>query len=332
MKNTAQKIRSNIQSSKIDIYRRNTSAGFTLIEILVAITILATLVGGVILSLNPIAQIDKSQDAQRAADLQAVKTATDLYYNDHKCYPQEIPFGNEWRENNTVYMKKVPQDPKCDKTGVNCYRYRTDSAATCPQWNVVFAQLSKSSTLTNTCALSSLSSCAPSGYDQHPFACTLSGAVNCDALLAAASLEGGLETVLPTATPTPLPSSTPTPTMVPPNGSGVYDTLDPSGDPDAWEVTIMPLYQEDGLGQAIRVKAEDAVSNITSVKVVLYSDGDARTFTLDLKNGTAQNGTWEGAWEVTDTYNQVEGKQYGYDITVTDALGNVDNDEIRVEF
>lgn len=328
MKNTAQ---------KTSILQLPTSIlGFTLIEILVAITILSTLVGGVILSLNPIAQIDKGQDAQRAADIQSVKTAIDLYYNDQKCYPQEIPFGNEWRVRNangqdTVYMKKVPQDPKCDNTGVNCYRYRTDSNSACPQWNVVFAQLSKSSTLTNTCALSSLSNCTPSGYDQHAFACVLSGAVNCDALLAAASLEGGLETVFPTATPTPLPSSTPTPTQVPPDGSGVFDTLDSTGDPDAYEVTIMPLYVNPRSGQAIRVKAEDASANITSIKVILYSDGDAEEFTLELKNGTAQNGTWEGAWQVTNTYNQIEGKQYGYDIITTDSLGNVDRDSIRVE-
>ena len=168
--------------------------GFTLVEVLVAATILATLIGGVVLSLNPISQIEKGQDAQRVSDLQAVKTALDLYYNDNKCYPTEIPFGNEWRVN-TVYMKEVPQDPKCtDDNQSICYRYRTDTTSSCPQWNVVFAQLSKDSQLTDTCPLSSLSSCAPQGYTDSAWACTMSGAVDCDTLLAT-SLIGGAETV-----------------------------------------------------------------------------------------------------------------------------------------
>lgn len=305
------------------------SRGFTLVEILVAATILATLVGGVVLSLNPIGQINKSQDAQRFQDLQSIKTALDLYYNDKKCYPTEVPFGNEWRVNNTVYMKEVPQDPKCNNGAGTCYRYRT-AAVSCPQWNVVFAQLSQESSQVNTCALSSLSNCVPEGYSDRPWACTLSGAVDCDSL-SASSLLGGVETVGNTPTPTPIPSATPTPTPTPPAGSQTYVTLDSSGDPDAYEVTIMPLYQNPGLGQAIRVLAEDGVADITSVRVVLYSDGDAREFTLTRVGGTARNGTWQGAWQVTDTYNQIEGKQYGYDIITTDALNNVDTDYIRIE-
>lgn len=301
-------------------------AGFTLIEMLVAVTILATLIGGVILSLNPIGQINKSQDAQRMADLQSIKTALDLFYDDNKCYPTQVPFGNEWRVNNTVYMKKVPQDARCDNGSGTCYRYRTDDAV-CPQWNVVFAQLSKASALTNTCALSSLSNCTPSqGYSDATWACTLSGAVDCGDLLAT-SLLGGVETVGPT--PTDLPAS-PTPTQPPPSGSQPYNTLDSGAIPDAYEVTIMPLCQNPGLGQAIRVKAEDTAVNISRVDVVLYSDGDARVFNdIGFANGTAQNGTWEAAWEVTDTYNRVEGKIYGYDITTTDSAGRVDIDTIR---
>jgi prepilin-type N-terminal cleavage/methylation domain-containing protein len=71
--------------------------GFTLVEVLVAATILATLIGGVLLTLNPIAQINKGQDAQRLADLQSIKTAVDLYYNDTKCYPTQLPFGQVWK-------------------------------------------------------------------------------------------------------------------------------------------------------------------------------------------------------------------------------------------
>lgn len=306
-------------------------AGFTLVEMLVAATILATLAGGVILSINPVGQIEKGQDAQKQADLSAIKTALDLYYSDNKCYPQQIPFGNEWRVNNTVYMKKVPQDPKCNNGTGSCYRYRTDSNSQCPQWSVTFAQLSRSSALTNACPISSLSNCSPAGYSDATWACVLLGAVNCESLQLASIAGTGEETVNPTNTPTPPPSSTPTPTPTPPAGSVTYDTPDNSV-VDAYEVTIMPLFQTYGLGQSIRVRADDTVGNITSVIVVLYSDGDARQFTLTRTGGTDNNGTWTGSWQVTDTYNQVPEKTYGYDIITTDNQNppNVDRDSIRV--
>ena len=291
--------------------------GFTLVEILVAMTILATLVGGVVLSLNPIAQINKSQDAQRVSDIQAVKTALELYYNDHKCYPTAVPFGNEWHQNNTVYMKEVPQDPKCKvgEADSMCYRYRTDDASSCPQWNVVFAQLSKDSSLTNTCALSSLSQCVPNqGYAGKSWACTLSGAVNCDYLFAS-SLKGGSESVSPTPTPTAVPSATPTPTPTPPAGSATMRPSHPAGtNPDVYEVTVMPLAQYEPYGQAIRVLVDDEVGNVTSVKLDLISDGDVKRFTLTRQSGTAAHGTWVGGWGVEDTYCN----KYGFVITATD--------------
>lgn len=291
--------------------------GFTLIEILVAATILATLVGGVVLSLNPIGQITKGQDSQRLADIQAVKTAIDLYYNDTKCYPQQVPFGNEWRVNNTVYMKKVPQDPRCNNGQGTCYKYRTESTSSCPQWNVVFSQLSKSSALTNTCALSSLSNCAPGGYTGGSWACTMSGAVNCDTL-ASASLITGLETVSPTPTATPIPSATPTPTPTPPAGSVTYSMDNGTANPDPYQATIMPLYQTIGNAQSISVLVDDATANVTSVQIILYSDGDARLLSLTRTGGTPTSGTWTGSWQVTNTYNS----HYGYDIIATDSQGS----------
>ncbi len=302
--------------------------GFTLIEVLVAATILATLIGGILLTINPVGQITKGQDAQRISDIKQVKTAIDLYYSDKKCYPQQVPFGNEWRVNNTVYMKKVPQDPKCNGGSGTCYKYRTDTSASCPQWNVVFAQVSKSSSLNNICPLSSLSNCTPSGYSNATWACTLSGAVNCDALAAGPSIGGGgVETINPTATPTPAPSSTPTPTPTPPAGSVTYDFGNPaSTNPDIYEATIMPLYQSIGQAQSIRVSADDTVGNITSIKAIMYSDGDAREFTLSRSGGTTQSGTWSGTWQVTDTYSRT----YGYDLIGTDSLGNTSTSSIRI--
>ncbi len=273
------------------------SLGFTLIEVLVATTILATLVGGVLLTLNPIGQINKGQDAQRQQDLQAIKTALDLYYNDTKCYPTQLPFGQTWSVNNTVYMKKVPQDPKCQTDGSGtCYRYRTSATApnNCPQWNVVFAQLSKSSSLANTCPLSSLSNCAPAGYTNGQFACVLSGGVDCDSLASSSIIGGGLESTSPTPTSPPPPSATPTPTPTP-DPNEVSFPLPQDTNPDPYEVILNPLYPVPGSAQTIKLKVSDPGVNIDTVEVIVTSDdGAQRSVFLNPPTGVTNNaGTWQ---------------------------------------
>lgn len=308
-------------------------AGFSLIEVLVAATILATLVGGVLLTLNPIGQINKGQDSQRMSDLQAVKTALDLYYNDTGCYPKSddgnpattddgIPFDKEWSVNNTVYMKQVPQDPKCDDNiDASCYRYRTvtnadDPNYDCPQWNVVFAQLSKASALTNTCPLSSLSNCTPEGYDEGKFACTMSGGVDCDALLAT-SLLGGIETVVPTNTPTPGPP-TPTPT---PDPNDVTFPLPQSTNPDPYSVTLNPMYPAPATAQTFRVSVADPGIQIQSVEVVVISDELAQhSIFLNPPTGTQNNsGVWTGTRPVGNQETFYD--HYAVEIYITAGTG-----------
>lgn len=312
-------------------------AGFTLVEVLVATTILVTLAAGVFLSLNPIAQINKSQDSQKMADIQAVKTALDLYYNDTKCYPKAadgVAFGGEWRVNNTVYMKKVPQDPNCKSDGSGmCYRYRTvtdptDPTINCPQWNVVFAQLSKASTLTSTCALSSLSNCAPSDYPAGKFACTMSGGVNCDSLSSSSIGGGSVETILPTPTPNPCEASSnralgcacsndpqcasnycDVPVGVHQGTNqckALVDKYDPNDvkfplpvdtNPDPYELVVNPLHPLPGTTQTFKLKVADPGVLITKVEVVVTSDREADRANVPLSAPVGQvnnAGTWTG--------------------------------------
>lgn len=283
------------------IFLKEKQVGFTLIEVLVATTILATLIGGVLLSLNPLGQIDKTQDAQRQSNLREIKTALDLYYGDHKCYPTQIPFGGEWSSTTggvkTIYMKKVPQDPKCTASNqASCYRYRTDASApnNCPQWNVVFSPLSKSSALANACPLSSLSNCTPSGYSSGGYACVLSGGVDCTNLSSTSIIGGDLP--VSNSTPTPTPTATgPTPTPTP-DPNDVTFTLPQDTNPDPYEITLNPLYPNPGATQNFKVKVENPGINITSVEVVITSDGGAQhSFFLNPPTGAINNaGTWTG--------------------------------------
>jgi len=79
--------------------------GVTLIELLVVLGFIAFLVLALLLFLNPAAQIGKARDAKRKSDLSKFKNILEDYYNDRKCYP----------ENLSVlvpdYLEKVPLDP-----------------------------------------------------------------------------------------------------------------------------------------------------------------------------------------------------------------------------
>ena len=59
--------------------------GFTLVELLVAIAIMATLMG--ILLPNLLGARERASDSQKIQNLTAIKNALRLYYNDHQSYP-----------------------------------------------------------------------------------------------------------------------------------------------------------------------------------------------------------------------------------------------------
>ncbi|MCX8016204.1 MAG: type II secretion system GspH family protein [Patescibacteria group bacterium] len=56
--------------------------GFTLIELLVVIAILAVLMSVIVVTLNPAEMLKKTRDTKRIADLDALRTAINLYITD----------------------------------------------------------------------------------------------------------------------------------------------------------------------------------------------------------------------------------------------------------
>lgn len=67
--------------------KRDYKKGFTLIELLAVMAIIAILAGIVILSLNNARA--KSRDSKRKADLDSIRTALEMYYDDFHKYPSE---------------------------------------------------------------------------------------------------------------------------------------------------------------------------------------------------------------------------------------------------
>lgn len=67
--------------------------GFTLIELLVVIGIIGILAGGLLIMINPGAQMAKARDAARKSDLQQLNNAIKRYYVANGSYPST---GSEW--------------------------------------------------------------------------------------------------------------------------------------------------------------------------------------------------------------------------------------------
>lgn len=99
--------------------------GFTLIELLVVIAILGVL-SVIGLSSFKASQM-KARDARRKSDLQQLQRALEMYFNDHKQYPEiQNYWGTELKDGETIYMKLIPSDP----TGDPQYCYLKDPGGT----------------------------------------------------------------------------------------------------------------------------------------------------------------------------------------------------------
>ena len=98
--------------------------GFTLIELIVAIGILGILAVAAIMALDPVAQLQKSNDVRRKSDLAQIQRALESYYQDNNKYPPSTlatttpPYeisGTAWGNSWQPYMNILPQDPASAK-------------------------------------------------------------------------------------------------------------------------------------------------------------------------------------------------------------------------
>jgi prepilin-type N-terminal cleavage/methylation domain-containing protein len=109
--------------------------GFTLIELMIAITILAVLasVGLTVYSKSQVI----ARDSRRKQDLQAIRTALELYYQKNGDYPPATAWVNSTSGGNWIpgldstFINQMPLDPSnsptnCNSTGsfpIGCFSY-----------------------------------------------------------------------------------------------------------------------------------------------------------------------------------------------------------------
>src|SRR3989338_11364149 len=93
--------------------------GFTLVELLVVIAIIGILATLLLLQLGTARQ--RARDAKRIADVNQVRTALELYYDDNSSYPLMGTYAGLGALLVPKYLTLLPVDPL--NAGVHIYNY-----------------------------------------------------------------------------------------------------------------------------------------------------------------------------------------------------------------
>lgn len=99
--------------------------GFTFVELLVSVSIVAVLAA--IGAVAYVSTSKRSRDTKRTADIQAIRSALEIYRSEQGSYPSLLPGGGGCLTSTTIeaggvtYLNPIPTDPKNGAT--YCYRY-----------------------------------------------------------------------------------------------------------------------------------------------------------------------------------------------------------------
>lgn len=130
-------------------------AGFSLLEILIVVTLLVIIAIALLVTLNPMTQINKGQDSKRKQELTQLSKALEDWYNDKNCYPSPSQIcynatgsttcnicGNQSTSPSfSPYLSRLPCDPR---QPLKKYLYQVDSN-NCPSWYRIYTMLSNQS-------------------------------------------------------------------------------------------------------------------------------------------------------------------------------------------
>lgn len=112
-------------------------SGFTLLEVLLVVAIIAILAGIVIIAINPSKQLGDTRNSQRQSNVTTISNAVYQYYLDNNTLPSTIPSSSTQicattgancsslidlgvLTTNEKYLVSLPSDPQCP-TGCGTY-------------------------------------------------------------------------------------------------------------------------------------------------------------------------------------------------------------------
>nr|MBI5456081.1 type II secretion system protein GspG [Candidatus Levybacteria bacterium] len=130
----------------------NFSLGFTLLELIVVVAILATMAAALLAVLDPFSQIQKSKDARVKSDLSQIQKGLEVYYQDNQSYPtsnlsyqivDKSGTVRDWGLPWTPYMNILPKDA----TTANKYIYYSSNGQT----YYIYASLNRGSKDSQAC-------------------------------------------------------------------------------------------------------------------------------------------------------------------------------------
>lgn len=87
----------------------NTNIGFTLIELVIVVSIIAIISGISLFALS--SARESGRDARRKADLEEIASGLEMYKADLDYYPQSIAFGGTLSGGGNTYIQVIPNDP-----------------------------------------------------------------------------------------------------------------------------------------------------------------------------------------------------------------------------
>lgn len=118
-------------------------SGFTLVELLLVISIIAIMVTITAGILNPAALNGRANDAKRKKDIGRIKVAFEEYYNDRGCYPNGTVLTDLMDKVNCfTNLSSFPQLQPwvCDPVYKTPYKISTELSS-CPKWYKIYTKL-----------------------------------------------------------------------------------------------------------------------------------------------------------------------------------------------
>lgn len=103
----------------LSLMRFSKVLGFSLIELLVSISIISILMAAAFAILRPQDYFARTRDSRRISDLKVVQTTLEQYYANNNSYPPTPPaagsftFGSSWSAGSPLvtYSRMMPSDP-----------------------------------------------------------------------------------------------------------------------------------------------------------------------------------------------------------------------------